>query len=241
MAGEAARSNAVVGVILALALLSVAVATLVPAHAFAAKQKKSKCQRLKGTDQAPAKKVKLIAKRNGDGGSTLRGCVLPRGRVRTIARSADFGTTSNGYDVVQVAGVIVLVRYSAGSQYESSESVSVWNLRTGAAYGVADFCARLGGGTCGSGMNTQADAVFVNTKGQAAAVLTPVIVDSSGLPPGGVGPTVVAGFTSRGKRCELDSSPTHEIPPASLRLTGVMAAWTNGGTARSAAVNGCVV
>src|SRR2546421_12988584 len=94
--------------VLALAALCVAAP---PAEAAKHHKKRSACQRLKAKhDLAPAKKVKLVS-RHGE----LRGCVLPRGKVRHIAFCAHTDTSSDDYSVRRGRGALVLPAWSLSS------------------------------------------------------------------------------------------------------------------------------
>jgi hypothetical protein len=214
---------------LALALAAVLPCAIAAVPAEAAKR--SKCQRLKGTDLAPARSVKLVRRANHDDGTDLVGCALPRGRVRTIVSSADYYTTTYTYAIRQVAGVFVLVSSSYNSQYAFSESVGVVDIRNGRSYGVASQCFEITGSPCG-GEPTAAPAVFITKLGRAVAA----IVSSPGGP---MAPSTatIATFDPTGKRRDLDSGPLAEIPVASLALAGTLATWTHAGQPRSADIS----
>jgi hypothetical protein len=187
----------------------------------------SPCQRLHGKDLAPAPKVKLVRRRNDDEGTDLRGCVLPRGRVRLLASSSNLETTFDGYRIRQVAGRVVLLATRSDSQYASARRLFVFDIRSGREYSVARFCSRVGGGSC-DGPNSTAAAAFVNRRGQAAAAVIASGTDS----------TTIVGFSSRGERSQLDSGPSVELPPASLKLNGSTVSWTHSGEARTATLSG---
>jgi len=212
------RRLAIVPGLLGLAL---ALASSVPAEAAT----RSTCQRLKGSDLAPAKSVKLVARPNADDGTDLVGCVLPRGRVRMIASSADsdYYTTTYAYTVRQVAGRIVVVSSTYSSQYASSEGTRVVDLRGGRAYSVAYSCTEIGGANCGD--RTAALAIFATKLGRAVAAI------------GGPGGVAIATFDPSGTRRDLDSGPIAELPPASLGLVGTTAAWLHAGQPRSANIS----
>ena len=206
---------------LVLLITAALAAAALPASAVAAP---SKCQRLTGRDLAPAASVKLVEHRNGDDGTDLLGCVLPRGPVRRIASSADFYTTVESYSINQIAGRVVLVETSSSSQYAYSRSLTVHHLRTGRSYGVAGTCAMIGGDDCSSGGSSVAPAAFVTAKGRAVALVLR----------GGV--ATVTAYTTLGTPRVLDSGPPAAITPESLRLAGGFASWTNAGVARSAPI-----
>ena len=194
-------------------------AAVLPASAVAAP---SKCQRLSGRDLAPAASVKLVEHRNGDDGTDLLGCVLPRGPVRRLASSADFYTTVETYSIGQIAGRVVMVETTSSSQYAYSRWLTVHHLRSGRSYGVAGTCSMIGGDDCSSGGSSVAPAAFVSAKGRAVAVVLR----------GGV--ATVTAFNTLGTARALDSGPSAAIAPESLRLDGGWVSWTNAGVARSA-------
>lgn len=186
-----------------------------------ARARRSRCQRLRGTDRAPARRVKLVARRNEDDGTDLLGCVLPRGRVYSVASSAHGDTFGRSYRLRQVANAIVLVSTSSGNQYESSQRTFVQDLRTGRAYTIATTCSVLFESCEG---NMSVAAAFVNSRGQAVAAVVPEAGN----------PLEIAGFPPSGRRQQLDSGPSDQLPPSSLRLTGDVATWTHAGEPRSA-------
>ncbi len=212
---------------LALVVLSPCTAAAVPADAAT----RSKCQRLKGADLAPAPSVKLVRRRNADDGTDLVGCALPRGRVRTVVSSEDYYTTTYTYDIRQVAGPFVLFSSAYNSQYASSVTTRVADIRNGRFYGIASQCFEIGGYPCG-GEPTAAPAAFMTKRGRVVAA----IVSSPGGP---MTPAVVtvAAFDPAGTRRDLDSGSLVEIPVASLALTGLVATWTHAGAPRSAGIS----
>jgi hypothetical protein len=94
-------------------------------------------QSLRGRDLAPSRTVKVVRVANDRGASDLVGCVLPRGRIVTLARGGEFETQSNGYAIRQVAGRIVLLQLTFSSQYGLSERTSAFDVRTGHEYAIA--------------------------------------------------------------------------------------------------------
>ncbi len=206
-----------------LAVVSALLSLLIVAPASAQAATRSKCQRLKGSDLAPAKTVKLVARANDEDGTDLVGCVLPRGKLYTVASSEDLFTTQYGYRLRQVAGRIVLVSSSYSSQYAYSEGTRVVDLRSGRAYSIAYVCEEITGAVCGD--QTGAPAAFVTKLGRAVAAIA------------GPGGMTIATFDPLGRRRDLDTGPGAELPPQSLRLAGVNAYWTHGGQPRVADIS----
>ena len=213
------------GAVAALAALAAGLPAAVPSAADAARKKRT-CRSLKGRDLAPARNVKLVRRRNADSGTNLYGCVLPRGRVRLLASSADYYTSSESYTVRQVAEAIVLLDTESGSQYGGGSGTSVTDIRSGRSYGIASQCSMIGGSPCGGPPGSTAPRAFVNGRGQAAAA----IVTANGV--------TIAGFSPRGAKTDFDSGSPQAIPPSSLRLTGSTASWTHSGEPRSAQLPG---
>lgn len=205
-------------------ILALAVALLAPAGA-AQGAERSACQKLEGKDLAPAGKVKLVRRKNDEGGNDLRGCVLPRGKVITVASRTGGFTSTSSYRIVQVAGHHVLVDSSSASQYGGHDDTYVVDIKRRRSYTIASFCHEGTDGFCNPDVpNATAERARINSSGQAAAVLSR---ETSDL-------VTVEGFSSRGTRKVLDSGTTAEIPPSSLRVAGHVASWTNSGAERSA-------
>jgi hypothetical protein len=207
----------------ALALTAVAVASALALPA-ADGAKRSACQRLSGHDLAPAHSVKLVERRNADDDKDLVGCVLPRGRVRTIASGAALDTVGAGYTIRQVAGRSVLVSSSFGNQYASTTDTRVWDLRGGHSHRIAATCVMTDGSECGPSQTT-ATAAFVTPGGDAVAAL-------QGL----TSPVTIEVFRRDGRAHLVDAGTLDEIPPASLALQGNFAHWTHAGQTRRADV-----
>ena len=183
------------------------------------------CERLRGADLAPARAIRLVIRPNVYKGTDLLGCSLPRGRVRTLAYSGVQGTIRRGYDVVQVAGAFVLLRGEGVSQSANADTVVVKDIRNGDSYEIAYRCAQLGGNDCGrAGRSSSALRAVINDRGQAVAALRVA----------GSGATTISGFSSLGERRDFDSGLPADIPPASLKIVGSRASWTNAGRSYAA-------
>ena len=189
-----------------------------------AARRSAKCRSLRGRDLAPARNVRLVRRKTGDGNDLL-GCVLPRGRVYKVASAEDLYTTVYSYRVRQVARAVVLVYEAYGSQYGSSSSTRVWNLRTGQSYAIASNCTMIGApGPCDPLSDASAPAAFIDKRGRAAAAIAK----------GWANVTTIAGFSSRGARTDFDFGPSDQLPWASLTLLGNTLNWTHSGVARTA-------
>jgi len=203
------------------AVLVAFAAITLPGTALAAP---SKCQRLEGRDLAPARSAKLVERPNADDGKDLLGCVLPRGRVHTLAAGSDHYTTVESYSVEQIAGRVVLVGFSHSSQYASTRSLTVHHLRTGRAYRVTSQCSMIGGEDCAPGGSGSSAAAFVTEKGRAVALI------QRG------GAATVTAFNTLGTPRALEHAPPAAIPAESLHLAGNLAVWTTAGVPRSASI-----
>jgi hypothetical protein len=192
-----------------LSLLAVAVlAAFASLSLRTADAKQTPCRQLKGKDRAPARYVKLVA------GTSLRACVLPSGRVQTIATASGEGTYSSGYKIKQVAGRIVLYETSSDSQYQSESTLSVHDIAGNRGYTITSGCQ---GQIC-ENPGASAPAAFVTGAGRAVAIIS-----------GTDGATVTA-YSTLGTARVLDSGPAI----AGLALAGNVATWTNAGVPRSA-------
>ena len=197
-------------------------ALLLLAAAPAAQAKR--CSQFHQRDLAPAKHVRLIERANGDGGTDLIGCILPRGKPRQLAFSAEYETETYDYTLRQVAREWVLVDTSGGSQYGGGTATYVFDIRSGRHHSLISSCYEILTGFCSGPPERQDDlaAVFINDIGEAAAVIT------------GTEGVTVAAFSPSGERTDLDAGTAQEIPAASLRLRGSTASWTHSGEPRSA-------
>lgn len=181
--------------------------------------KRSACQRLAGHDLAGARSVKLVSKANTIGGSDLVGCVLPRGRLRTIAQSKELDTHSDRVAIRRIVGRIVIVDLSFSDQYGRSARTDVCDVRGGACYSVAFVTSDLSGMLFG----VQATEVLVTKAGRAVVALTALD-----------GAITIAAFGLPGRRIDLDHGRATSVPVSSLRLVGNLASWTHDGQPRSA-------
>jgi hypothetical protein len=204
---------------------AVALLALLALPGAGAAEERSKCQKLRGKDLAPAKKVKLVRRKNDEGGNDLRGCVLPRGGVIKVASSSDAFTSQSSYDIGQVAGHHVLIDSSSASQYGGYADTYVVDLKRRRSYTVASFCREGVGGFCNPDVpNETAVRTIVNSGGRAVAMIKTAASNR----------VKVRGYTATGKPIPLDSGPAADVPVDSLELDGNVASWVNSGERRSA-------
>jgi hypothetical protein len=186
-----------------------------------AEAKRSPCQRLKGSDRAPAANVKLVKRPNEDRSTDLFGCLLPRGKVQLVAFGAYVDTTVHKYAIRQVAGPAVLIGAEASDFYNTTIETYVYNLRRAKKYVVATFNSvdtPFGAPT--------AKAAFITPTGAAVAAVTTPTADA----------IEIRSFTPEGKATVLDTGTQEQIPPASLALKNGTATWTHDGEPRSAPI-----
>jgi hypothetical protein len=209
----------------ALALCSIAA---VSAHAA----QRSQCQRLRGVDRAPDRQVKLVKRLNGDRladgsrGSQLVGCVLPRGRVHTIAKRASVDNDlaqEFEYMICQVAGRTVLLdQHGTEGGYASAMSTVVANLGSGRSYTIARISEDKYYGRTGS----YARNAFVTRDGRAVAALPRATQTTLTVE--------ITSFAPDGTPRLLDVGAPGDLPRESLTLTGHIASWTHAGEPRRA-------
>lgn len=140
---------------LALAgLLGLAVAVAGPgaAPAAAAKQPRSACQKLARSHKDLARSAKLVTAVLGDDETgRISACVLPRGRIRTLARWDD-GLSRDWAYVIATAGTWVLVEEGHGDQYGGvSRALTRHDVRSGRALALSGYGCQIGfGGPAGA-------------------------------------------------------------------------------------------
>ena len=181
---------------------------------------------MSGKDLAPAHSVRLVRRPNGDNGTDLLGCVLPRGRVRKVTSSTHHETSDDTYRVKRVRGAAVLFSESSSNSFVSGSALLVFNIRSGVRYAIARQCTEVVVTACGTEPVSTASAVFINSLGQSAAAFA------------GVDVTKIVGFSSLGMAVELDSGPSAELPAGSLSLSGRTVEWTHLGQVRTATLSG---
>jgi hypothetical protein len=199
---------------------------LVLAVGVSAQGHRSQCQRLAGKDLAPARAVKLVERRKGNGERLLTGCVLPRGRVRPVVSETLYKHKVVGYRLRATNGATVLFHFRSTSQLARIDELGVVSVRTGRSYLVSRTCIDLDVArrVCSfPGFSNRALAVRINGRGQAIAA---VELSDPGM-------TAVRAFSSYGSTDDLDSGRSEDIPPTSLRLKDRLATWTHAGETRS--------
>jgi hypothetical protein len=191
----------------------------------AKKAKPSACQRLQGYDRAPDKDVKLMWQRADSAeftGSKLVACVLPKGKVRTLATQEDLGTGNTHEEWVrplEVVGRKVLLGSFSSDQYATSETYEVLDIGTGATYKLSFWC---GGQMCGGSpsLGTQL----------GSSVLSYDKPSDTTQPPAA---TIVA-FSPTGQQTVLDRGTSTDFSTSLKRVDATTVGWTHGSEAKTA-------
>ena len=208
--------------------LAVAVAAgpgAAPATAAAAKKKpRSACQKLAQRHKDLARSAKLVTVVRGDEETgRISACVLPRGKVRTLA-SWDDGLMRDWANVTATAGLWVLVEEGHGDQYGGvSRSLTRHHVRSGRRLHLSGYGCQIGwdAPTCPDGSNF-GDVVLASS-GAGAYELTDLAAAT----------TALQAFNPAGAFTKLADGPVE-----GLRLAGPQIAWTQGGVAYTAPLPG---
>ena len=216
---------------LALAgLLGLAVAAGgAPATAAAATKAKptprSGCQKLAAqhTDLARSPRLVTVARGDNERGR-ISACVLPRGKVRTLA-SWDDGLSRDWASVVRTAGTWVLVEEGHGDQYGGvSRYLARHDVRTGGRLSLAGYGCQVGWGgpdSCPDGSNF--GAVVMATSGAGAYDRFDLATSTATL----------QAFSPAGLFTKLADGPV-----SALHLAGPQLAWRQDGVAYAAPLPG---
>lgn len=133
-------------------MLGLTLAAAGAAPAVAAKPPRSACQKLAKSHKDLARSAKLVTAVLGDDETgRISACVLPRGRIRTLA-SWDDGLSRDWAYVIATAGTWVLVEEGHGDQYGGvSRALTRHEVRTGRALSLSGYGCMVGfGGPPGS-------------------------------------------------------------------------------------------
>jgi hypothetical protein len=186
-----------------------------------------RCSQYHQRDLAPAYHVRLVEPANGDGGSDLVGCILPRGKPRLIAYSADYEVETYDYALRQVAREWVLVDTSGGSQYGGGTATYVFDIRSGRSYSVISSCYEILTGFCAGPPQQQQPRLTVariNDIGQSVVLLI------------GTDTQTLRGYASNGFSYDIDSGAPGEI--TKVRLNHSVVSWLHAGERRTFALDG---
>ncbi len=193
-----------------------------PAAGAATKQKpRTACQKLVRGHKDLARSAKLVTVVRGDDETgRIAACVLPRGKVRTLA-SWDDGLSRDWASVATTAGTWVLVEEGHGDQYGGvSRSLTRHDVRTGRRLSLSGYGCQVGWGgpnTCTSGSNY--DEVGLSASGAGAIELTDLATAT----------TALWAFSSGGVLAKLADGAVE-----GLRVTRAQVSWTQDGVAHTA-------
>ena len=206
--------RAITACLLAALLLAVA-----PQIAGAAKPR-SACQKLKqrGKDLAPNAKLVVVV-RGGDETGRISGCLLPRGKVRTLA-SWDDGLSRASASLVRTAGRFAIVEESWGDQYGgTSRSLTRIDVQHGKRLSLSDYGCMLDYMTPGCTSGTSTGKLGMASTGAGAYELTDFATKT----------TTLQAFSPSGTFTKLADGGVD-----ALRVTSAGIAWTQAGIQHTA-------
>ena len=211
-----------VGVACLLGLAVSIAAAGAPAVAAAAVKKKPRtaCQKLVRGHKDLARSAKLVTVVLGDDEyGRIAACVLPRGKVRTLASWED-GLSRDWASVAGTAGTWVLVEEGHGDQYGGvSRSLTRHDVRTGRRLSLSGYGCQVGwGGPSGCTSGTNYDEVGLSSTGAGAIELTDLATAT----------TALWAFSPSGVLAKLADGAVE-----ALRVTRTQVSWTQGGVAHT--------
>ena len=202
-------------------LLTLAVVAATPlATADAKPRKKSACQKLaaKHRDRSPHPRLVLAVRGDSDVGD-IAACVLPRGRVRRLARWDD-GLGRAGGGIVATRGYHVLISESWGDQYGgTSETLRHVDARTRRSTTIAGYGCQLHYSQPACPEGTTYGKLVLHRSGAGAIELTDLAT----------GATSLESFDPRGALARLDAGPVD-----ALRIEVAEIVWVRAGLERRA-------
>ena len=217
-----ARSNPIRVTIACLLGLAVVLGPASVAAASKAKSRASDCQKLRKRfkDVAPSRSLVTVVRGNDETGR-ISACVLPRGKVRTLA-SWDDGLVRDWASVVDTAGTWVLVDEGHGDQYGGvSRSLTRIDVRRGKRLRLSGYGCQLVPGQPGCPDGTNYGDVGIAPSGAGAYELTDY---ASGV-------TTLQAFNAAGAFTKLADGAVD-----ALRVTRMQIRWTQAGMGHTAAL-----
>ena len=185
----------------------------------AAKQPRSPCQKLAKRHKDLARPAKLVTVVRGDDETgRIIACVLPRGRIRTLA-SWDDGLSRDWAHVIATAGTWVLVEDGHGDQYGGvSRALTRRDVRSGRALSLSGYGCQIGfggpAGATGCPDGTNYGKVRLTSTGAGAYELSDLATATTSL----------QAFSPRGALAKLADGSVD-----TLRATRTQVVWTQGG------------
>jgi hypothetical protein len=203
-----------------LIALAVLAAGVPGAGARRAKRPPSSCEKLAKRYKDRARDRKLVLAVRGDEETgRISACVLPRGKVRTLA-SWDDGLQRDAAGIVATAGTRVLVENSHGDQYGgTSRSLERFDVRSGRRLLLASFGCQLDYTLpqCPDGTNFGEAAIAAS--GAGAYEVSDLAAHT----------TTLRAFDAAGAFTTLADGPVE-----ALRVTSTQVFWTQAGVEHSA-------
>ncbi|MEA2450144.1 MAG: hypothetical protein QOG63_2076 [Thermoleophilaceae bacterium] len=184
--------------------------------------RKSACQKLKGKDLAPARSLKLVAKRVDSVETDLKGCQLPRGEVHIFAIRLKGDTTTSNFKVESVASRWALVSARSDSQYASDLRVWVFDIAKGRVLYTIERWSCMTAATDCAPRPPDVGKGIVDNIGKSVLAFTDLST------------TTITGFGTDGGSKNFDSGPSGDLPASSLTLSRGVASWLHSGQPRSA-------
>ncbi len=190
------------------------------AAATAAKRPATPCQKLakRYRDRSPDRKLVLVVRGNDETGR-ISACVLPSGKVRTLA-SWDDGLSRDGANILTTIGTWVIVEDTHGDQYGGvSRAVTRVNVRSGrrlllSSYGcLLDYTQR----TCPDG--TSFGELVIAASGAGAYEVTDFATST----------TTLRSFSAAGAFATLATGAVDR-----LRIEGPQILWSQAGVEHAA-------
>lgn len=192
------------------------------ASATAAKHNpRSTCQQLAKSHEDLARSPKLVTVMvGGDETGRIGACVLPRGKVRSLA-SWDDGLSRDWASVVRTAGTWVLVEEGHGDQYGgTSRSLTRHDVRSGRQLALSGYGCQIdlgSGRSCPDG--TSYDDVVLASSGMGAYEVTDLATAA----------TTLEVFTPAGAFTKLADGAVE-----ALRITRTQVVWRQDGVVHRA-------
>jgi len=194
------------------------------APAAGAKKPRSACQKLATRYKDVARAARLVTVVRGDDETgRISACVLPRGKVRTLAEWDD-GLSRDWASVAGTAGTWVLVEEGHGDQYGGvSRSLARFDVRSGRRLGLAGYGCQIGLADRGCPDGTNFGDVVLAASGAGAYELTDLATAT----------TTLQAFTPAGVFTKLADGPVE-----ALRVTRTQVVWMQGGVTHAAPLPG---
>jgi hypothetical protein len=205
------------GVCVALAAGGLSAAAAAPAK----KKLRTTCQQLARSHKDLARSARLVtAVLGGDETGRIAACVLPRGKLRTLA-AWDDGLSRDYASVVQTAGTWVLVEEGHGDQYGgTSRSLTRHDVRSGRRLSLSGYGCQVGFGgpsSCTDG-TSYGDVALIST-GAGGIELTDLATAT----------TTLQAFSPAGVLTKLADGPVEALRARRPQLT-----WMQDGVAHGA-------